>query len=79
MAPRTCGSRAGESVHRGSLRKVDQLTLRRPAIGCHQIFHPGPQTYPPSTPNVDQSQVGGSLPEIKKDKTPPLCSCYIIY
>lgn len=45
------------------------------APSCHWMppnLPPWASNLSPSTPNVDQSQVGGSLPEIKKDKT-PLC------
>lgn len=43
------------------------------ALSCHWMppnLPPWASNLSPSTPNVDQSQVGESLPEIKKDKTP---------
>lgn len=68
-----------ESVRRSLRRKVDGYWFP-PPLGCRQIFHTGASNPSPSTPNVDQSQVGESLPEIKRakrEKNPRLC-CYML-
>lgn len=69
-----------ECVHHSWQRKVGQSTHW---FVCHWTppnLPPWASNLSPSTPNVDQSQVGESLPEIKKErKNPPLCSCYNIY